>query len=84
MNKRKLLLKAYNGPNNLRFHEFVELIEAFGFQFQRTRGSHHLFAKPGLSSIVNVQEHAGKAKPYQVRQFLELIERYELEFGEAS
>ena len=39
-NKRKLHLKALNNPRGLRFAEFTALIEAFGFVFDRQRGSH--------------------------------------------
>jgi hypothetical protein len=31
-----------------------------------------------VSELVNLQEAVGKAKPYQVRQFLKLIEEYNL------
>ncbi|MCI0427593.1 MAG: hypothetical protein L0Z46_06225 [Nitrospiraceae bacterium] len=44
------------------------------------RGSHHVFAHPTLRELVNLQEVGGKAKPYQVRQLLDLVERYNLQF----
>ncbi len=47
-----------------------------------TCGSHHIFDHEDLPEIVNLQNAKGKAKPYQVGQFLELIENYNLEFGE--
>jgi predicted RNA binding protein YcfA (HicA-like mRNA interferase family) len=43
MNKKKLLEKVLSGSNNIRFSEFVILVEAFGFTLARTRGSHHIF-----------------------------------------
>jgi predicted RNA binding protein YcfA (HicA-like mRNA interferase family) len=58
------------------------LIEAFGFRLARTSGSHHIFAHPDIPELVNIQNHRGKAKPYQVRQFLELVEQYNLQLGE--
>lgn len=45
-------------------------------------GSHHIFVHPTLPEIVNLQEKDGKAKPYQVREFLQLIEDYDLKIGE--
>ena len=30
----------------------------------------------------NIQNFGGKAKPYQVKQFLQLIEQYNLQLGE--
>jgi hypothetical protein len=33
---------------------------------------------PEVAEPINIQEVRGKAKPYQIRQFLKLIERYNL------
>jgi predicted RNA binding protein YcfA (HicA-like mRNA interferase family) len=82
MNKRKLLKKILAGSKNIRFDDFVALVEAFGFRQARTNGSHHIFEHPNLPELVNLQNKKGKAKPYQVRQFLELLEQYNLELGE--
>ncbi len=32
--------------------------------------------------MVNLQEVNGKAKPYQIHQFLQLVERYNLDLGD--
>lgn len=45
----------------------------------RTSGSHHIFSHPDVPELLNLQEVAGEAKPYQVRQLLRLVERYNLE-----
>lgn len=78
MNARKLLDKALSNPRNLRFREMVALVEAFGFRLARINGSHHIFSHPGVSELVNIQNVGGSAKPYQIRQFLRLVERYDL------
>jgi predicted RNA binding protein YcfA (HicA-like mRNA interferase family) len=54
----------------------------FGFRFSRKRGSHHIYVHPSASELLNLQEVGGKAKPYQIRQFLKLVEKYNLELGE--
>jgi len=36
----------------------------------------------GVTEIVNIQNDNGKAKPYQVKQFLSLIEKYNLNLEE--
>ena len=54
------------------------LVEAFGFELRRTSGSHHVFVHPEIRELVNLQEVRGQAKPYQIRQFLRLVERYAL------
>jgi len=84
MNKRKLLQKALRSPANLRFAEMMALAEAFGFTLARTSGSHHIFTHPGVRELVNLQDVHGQAKPYQVRQFLRLVERYNLGIEEDS
>jgi predicted RNA binding protein YcfA (HicA-like mRNA interferase family) len=78
MNKRKLLKKAQAGSKNIRFDEMVALVEAFGFRLSRIRGSHHIFVHPEIPELANLQDVDGKAKPYQIRQFLKLVERYNL------
>ena len=55
------------------------LLEAFGFHLSRVSGSHHIFAHPDVREVVNIQEVEGKVKPYQIRQFLKLVEWYNLE-----
>lgn len=82
MNKQKLLQRALAGSKNISFRDMVTLIEAFGFQLVRTSGSHHIFEHPALPDLVNIQNRKGQAKPYQIRQFLDLVEYYDLELGE--
>lgn len=78
MGKRKLLQKAIFSPGNLRFADLALLVEAFGFRWSRTNASHHIYAHPRVRELVNIQNVGRKAKPYQVRQFLKLVERYNL------
>ena len=76
--KRKLLEKILSGSKNIQFDELVTLVEAVGFTLSRSNGSHHIFSHADLPEIVNLQNKKGKAVPYQVRQFLKLIEEYAL------
>ena len=84
MKKKKLLAKAISSPNNLHFVELVTLVQGFGFKLSRTEGSHHIFVLPGTSLRLNFQNIGSKAKPYQVRQFLKMVEEnnLQLETGE--
>jgi hypothetical protein len=41
--------------------------------------SHYIFVHSRVRELVNLQEVGGKAKPYQIRQLLELVERYNLD-----
>ncbi|MDY7091573.1 MAG: type II toxin-antitoxin system HicA family toxin [Acidobacteriota bacterium] len=69
---------------NVSFADLQRLVEAFGFALVRVSGSHHIFSHPGVPELVNLQEIKGQAKPYQIRQFLRLVERYNLTLEEPS
>lgn len=81
---RKVLLRrlAQGHLQNVAFGDFVRLVKGFGFTLLRTSGSHHIFGHPDSPELVNLQEVGGQAKPYQIRQFLRLIERYNIELKE--
>ncbi len=78
MKKRKILAKALAGSKNIRFAEFVALLEGFGFSLQRITGSHHIYAHPQIARPFPIQDVKGKAKPYQVEQLLKLVEEFNL------
>ena len=80
MDPHKLLARLSPGSfENVAFDDMRRLVEAMGFELKRISGSHHIFAHEGVSELVNLQEVDGEAKPYQIRQFLRLVERYALE-----
>ncbi len=81
MNHHKLFRKALNGPKNLPFHDFLQLTRAFGFEVARTSGSHHILIHDDVAQPLNLQEVDGKAKAYQVRQFLRIVEENNLTPG---
>ena len=56
----------------------VRLAEAFGFRLSRKSGSHRIYVHPRVTELLNLQEVKGKAKPYQIRQFLQRVEQYHL------
>jgi len=76
---RKLLQTIIAGGKNVAFDDMVRLVEAFGFRLARVRSSHHIFVHANVNELINLQKIKGKAKPYQIRQFLKLVERYHLE-----
>ena len=82
MKIKKLLLKALDSPQNLRFAEICTLARAFGYILDRINGSHHIFTHPRALRPLNLQEVGGKAKAYQVRQFLRDIEEFQLTLRE--
>jgi predicted RNA binding protein YcfA (HicA-like mRNA interferase family) len=62
---------------NVRFEDLCTLLLAFGFA-ERTRGSHHMFGKPGIEEQINLQREGSKAKPYQVKQVRAVLVKYGL------
>jgi predicted RNA binding protein YcfA (HicA-like mRNA interferase family) len=79
MNRKRLLRRLTQGAlNNVKFTDMKDLVEGFGFSLVRISGSHHIFNHPNIPEVVNLQDADGEAKPYQIRQFLRLVERYNL------
>jgi predicted RNA binding protein YcfA (HicA-like mRNA interferase family) len=83
MNRKKLLrILARGHLQNVAFADFVHLVKGFGFELLRASGTHHIFGRPDIPELVNLQEVGGQAKPYQIRQFLRLVERYNVKVEE--
>ncbi len=82
MNRKKILEKILGGSKNVKFSDVVNLIKGFGFTLSRTEGSHNIFSRTDIPELVNIQNVKGQAKPYQIRQFLKLVEKYNLEIKE--
>ena len=78
MNKQKLLEQILINQKNVNFNDFICVLEAFGFFCTRTNGSHNIFKNKTITEIINIQNVKGEAKPYQIKQFLSLIEKYNL------
>jgi len=79
MNRKKLLGRLSRGElRNVAFSDIVGLAEGFGFALDRIHGSHHIFKHSLVLEMLNLQEVGGEAKPYQIRQFLRIVERHNL------
>ncbi len=82
-NRQKILARLLSGSKNITFLEFISLLDGYGFELDRIRGSHQIYTHPKVSELIAIQpRHDGKAKPYQLRQFLKLVEAYNLELNE--
>jgi hypothetical protein len=68
-----------NNPLDVRFKTLERVAVACGFELKRVSGSHHIYQRPDIPEPLNIQNVRGKAKPYQVRQFLALVAKYRLE-----
>jgi len=77
----KLWEQVKRHPHNVRFNDFCRLIEWFGFVAKGGGGSHRTYFHPEVREILDLQPMNGEAKPYQIRQFLRLVEQYQLKGG---
>ena len=67
---------------NVAFSDAQQLLVALGFDELRVRGSHHVYSRSGLPEQLNLQDRGGQAKPYQLRQLVALVRRYDLRIEE--
>lgn len=75
----KTLEKILGGQSdaNIRFDDALSLLPRLGFHM-RIRGSHHIFTRPGIEVLIDLQPVQGKCKPYQIRQIREIIRRFNI------
>ncbi len=77
--KEKFLEKVLRGKSDtdLAFNDLCQLLRQLGFT-ERIKGGHHIFSKDGVEEILNLQSKEAKAKPYQVKQVRNVINKYKL------
>ena len=74
-NRDKLLEAARRNPNGLRLGDFETMLKKCGWILDHQTGSHRIWYSPQRHRILIRETRDGKAKGYQVRQFLEQYER---------
>ena len=77
-----MVQKARSNPAGLRFSDLCHLVERAGFVKRNQKGSHIIYKHPELTGLRPLPLQKGKsdkAKPYQVRQFLAILDEYGLE-----
>lgn len=67
---------------SVSFRDFERLLRSFGFELDRTAGSHRQYVHSRISRPFPVQPAGKDAKRYQVREFLELVEAFALHIDE--
>ena len=70
----KLLKKAEANPSGLRFGELETLMQQWGWELDRQKGSHRVWKSPKGARLPVQEGKGGKAKGYQVKQFLTVLE----------
>lgn len=78
--KRKLYQRMVNNQKNVKFSDLLTIIEAFGFELDRIKGSHRIYKHPDVypEFLMLQPDKNGQAKAYQVKQFLNLVEEFNL------
>ena len=72
--REKLLARARNNPKDLTFDEFQTLLRHAGWTFDHQKGSHQIWYSPNRRRLPVQPGKNGKAKGYQVEQFLVALE----------
>ena len=71
--------KLRRSIKNIRFQDLTKAVDLFGFELVRVKGDHHIFTRSDIPQALNLQPSKNnKAKPYQIKQFLNIIQEYEL------
>ena len=74
-----ILKQMKRSPKAIRFNDLSKVCEHFFGEPRQSGSSHKVFKTPWPGDPrVNIQNAKGKAKPYQVRQVLQAIDRLEV------
>jgi predicted RNA binding protein YcfA (HicA-like mRNA interferase family) len=76
--RQKLIEKSRMNPAGIRFREICLLAEHLGFSRRGGKGSHVVYEREGIVEILTFQDRKGMAKPYQVKQLLAVMNKYDL------
>jgi predicted RNA binding protein YcfA (HicA-like mRNA interferase family) len=69
----KLIRSFLANPPDVRFEDVRYVLEAFGFQEKRSRGSHHTFENEMGEVIVVPKKGGQKVKRFYAQRIVELL-----------
>ena len=74
----RILEQMRREPANVRFSDLKKVCETYFGKSRQDGSSHAIFKTPWPGDPrVNIQNTKGKAKPYQVRQVLQAVDKLE-------
>ncbi len=77
-----ILAQMKRNPKDVRFIDLCKVCENFFGKPCKSSGSHLVYKTPWQGDPrINIQNHKGKAKAYQVKQVLLAIEKLEVDRG---
>ncbi|MFA7239330.1 MAG: hypothetical protein WC091_04395 [Sulfuricellaceae bacterium] len=74
---KKLLASIRDNPKGVRFDDACRAAEMLGFTHKSGQGSHRAFSRSGEATSLNFQNRNGLIPPYQARQLIEMMDRYQ-------
>ena len=73
-----IVARMQRNPRGIRFRDLCKVCEVYFGEARQKGSSHHIYKTPWQGDPrVNIQNHEGMAKVYQVRQVLKAIDRLE-------
>jgi len=77
-----ILAQMEENSRNIRFNDLCKVCDHFFGEPRQSRSSHRVYKTPWQGDPrINIQNHKGKARAYQVKQVLLAIERLEVYHG---
>ena len=75
----KLYLSIISGlqDKNIKFKDLQKLFDMLGFEC-RIKGDHFIYSYGRLPENINVQPNGNMAKPYQVKQVRNFLQKYKI------
>ena len=81
-NIQSILKQMRESPKGVRFDDLCKVCNSYFGKARQSGSSHRVYKTPWVGDPrVNIQNDKGKAKPYQVRQVLQAIDRLEVQSG---
>jgi hypothetical protein len=77
-----IIVQMRRNPNDIRFKDLCKICDRFFGEPRKRGGSHRTYKTPWQGDPrINIQNHQGKAKAYQVKQVLLALEKMEEDHG---
>ena len=77
-----ILLQMKRNPKDVRFTDLCKVCDNFFGEPRQSASSHRIYKTPWQGDPrINIQNHKGKAKAYQVKEVLLALEKLEVDRG---
>ena len=75
--KDKRIAALRTNLRGIRFDDACRIAETLGFTLKGGVGSHRTYGREGEPILLNFQDRNGFIKPYQAKQLLDMVNKYE-------